>query len=341
MRRIKQYTNRKEHGHLLLSSVVGLLCILYLATTGTPEDQRFVDALEKYCYAHYAVINRPTPKNESRFMSCDAKLARLSKGKFNHRDPEEVRAFLEPGGYAYEMEDGERKVEYFLARFTEHGHFEASGTSSSSYEYFLLDRVFVYPLDRYHSNDYTEERNWSPLVFYARDDRFYLDGGLMPWILRRLFTRLWESKGASISKIDGPRCYNLLYRGLEEIWEENRPYYFSEKIAWKYFFASAYRYSLPVILACISREHYYRERNAGDADALELAYLRSLMEDPSFITLGIISYAAELEQRPWAQNVITALETEELEERGLENCSLEWIRWAAKRAFELKREDLV
>lgn len=87
-----------QRGHVLLISIVGLFCLLYLFTTRTTEDQRVIDAFEKYCYTHYALIERPTQKNEHRFLRYEYKLARLceGKGKFNYLDEEDVRSFLEP-----------------------------------------------------------------------------------------------------------------------------------------------------------------------------------------------------------------------------------------------------
>jgi hypothetical protein len=325
----------------LFISIVGILCLLYLGTTRTTEDQRLIDALMKYCYTHYALIKRPTPKNERRFLRYEAKLAQLSEGKFDHLEAQEVRAFFEPRGYAYDVEEGDGRVDYLLAGFTEHGHFEASGSDSLSYDYFLLDRFFVVPYDRSFFGGFIEEAERSPLIFHSTNGRVCINAAWVRWRFEKLFTRLWESKVTRVSKMKGPRHYRILYRGVKDIWREARLFRRSEKASREYFISHAFESHLLTVLDCVSRESYYRKRKLIGTSGLVLGYLRSLAEDPSFITLGFLCYLDEGGRAPWAGEVITSLEVQGLGELGFENCSLEQIRWAAGRAFRLKRENLV
>jgi hypothetical protein len=138
-----------------------------------------------------------------------------------------------------------------------------------------------------------------------------------------------------------PRCYQILYRGTKGIWLDACAFRIYEGPAREYFVDRALESSVPLILDCASREHYYRKQEVLGTNALVLGYLRSLAEDPSFITLGLLCYLDEEVREPWAGEVIRALEAQGLDEFGLENCSLEQLRWAARRAFELKRGDLM
>jgi len=319
---------------------VGLLCLLYLVTTRTAEDKRLIDILARYCYAHYTLIESPTQKNEHRFLSYGGRLARLSEGKFNHQEPTEVRAFFEPRGYLYDTEEQNGKVDYLLASFAEEGHFEASMPGFVSYHYFLLDRIYVYPYGGIFSSDFGGRKDLSLLTLWARNGSLYLNGG---WVKRRfakLFKRLWESKVTGTSKAEIPRSYKILYRGVEEVWREARLFYFSEKTTREYFVEHAFEYSIPVLLDCVSMEQYFRRQNVIGTDGLELCYLRSLKEEPSFIILGLLCYLSDNIGISWAGNVINSLEAEGLKELGLENCSLEKIRRAAQKALEWKMEDL-
>lgn len=341
MEGIKQSSKALWDGRVLLIFILGLLCILYMVTTRTTEDQRLIDALEKYCLTHYALITRPSPKNEYRFLRYQEKLARLSGGKFHHLNAEEVRDFLIPRGYVYEMEEGDGKVDYLLASFFEEGSFEGSGSHSISYHYFLLNRIVVFPYDHYRYDASRRKRDLSPLIFYTKTGRVYLNGG---WIRRRfteLFTHLWESKGMGLSRVKGPRWCKILYRGLEEIWKETRLYHRSRKAARKHFLRRSLESSMPTMLACVSREYFYFHKDLRIEKKLELSYLRSLMEDPSFITLGLLCYLDEVGHKSWARKVRTGLEAEGLGELGFENCSLEHISWAAGNAFRMKRGDFV
>ena len=341
MEGIKQSSKALWDGRVLLIVILGLLCILYLVTTRTTGDQRLIDVLKKHCYAHYALITRPTLKNEYRFLRYQEKLARLSGGKFHHLNAEEVRDFLIPRGYAYEMEEGDGKVDYLLGSFFEEGSFEGSGSHSISYHYFLLNRIFVFPYEHYRYDASRRKRDLSPLIFYTKNGRVYLNGG---WIRRRfteLFTCLWESKVTRVSDIKGPKWCKIFYRGLEEIWKETRLYHRSWKAARKHFVRRSLESSMPTMLACISREYFYRHKDLGIEKKLELSYLRSLMEDHSFITLGLLCYLDEVGHKSWARKVITGLGAEGLGELGSENCSLEHISWAAGKAFRTESGDFV
>ncbi len=139
----------------------------------------------------------------------------------------------------------------------------------------------------------------------------------------------------------GRTSHKILYRGVEEIWRKTRLYYRSEKAAKEHFVEQALESSVPVILGCVSRERYFGKQGVNTQLALELSYLGSLAEDPSFITLGLLCYLNEVMGQAWARNVIFRLKANGLGELGFENCSLDQIRWAAGRAFRLKREDLV
>jgi hypothetical protein len=338
MERIKEYGNRKKYGHVLLSSVVGCLCLFYLSTTGTTEDQRLVDALARYWYAHYTVIERPTQKNEQRLARYEARLARLSHGKFNHLDEEEVKAFLRPRGYAYEMEEGEGEVDYLLASFTENGRFEAEVPGSLSYDYFLLDRIYVYPYEHFQPDYSVRKRDWSPFVFYAKDGLLYIDGRYKA-VFKELFSRFGKFETTVDSKTATPGCYEILYRGVKDIWRDARLLYRTEKASEEYFIENSFESSIPAVLGCVARESYYRKRKGVGTNGLELAYLKSLAEDPSFITLGLLCYLGEKGRVPWAKDVIRALETQGLDEFGLENCTLGELRRAARRALERKSGD--
>ncbi|MFQ5842181.1 MAG: hypothetical protein ACE5I8_07060 [Thermodesulfobacteriota bacterium] len=340
MERMEGKRNRRGRGHGALVCLVGVLCLVYLFTTRTPEAWRLIEAFEGYCYAHYVAVANPTEENQYRFMRFEEKLARASKGKFDHRNPEEVRAFLGPRGYAYDVDEGDGRVDYLLASFVEDGHFEASGPGSESYHYFMLDRIYVYPYGRVISIGFPRKRDRSPMILSSRNGFLYLDGEWVKQVFTKLFNRLWESKVTGISKTKIPRSYKILYRGVEEIWREARLFYFSEKATKEYFVENAFEYSIPVILECVSMEQYYRKLEVIGTDGLELSYLRSLTEEPSFITLGLLCYLSENSGNSWARNVINSLEAEGLRELGLENCSLEQIRRAARKAFEWKREDL-
>jgi hypothetical protein len=339
MKLIKQNSKALRNGHVLLISVLGFLCILYLAATRTTEDQRLVDALEKYCYAHYALIVSPTAKNRYRFLRYEEKLARLSEGKFHHLKRRELRPFLKPRGYIFDMEEREGKVDYLLARYVEEGSFEEGGRYSISYDYLVLDPIFVYPYDHYFYDNSRKKRDSSPLIVFAKNGCVYLNGG---WIRRRfteLFTCLWECKDTGLSRMRDPRWCNILYRGVQEIWNEARLYRRSKKAVRDYFVGESFDSYLPTMLACVSREYFYRHKDMTIEKKLELSYLRSLMEDPSFITLGFLCYLDEVMGESWARNIIGGLEAGELWNVGIENCSLEQLRWAARKAFEKKSGD--
>ena len=338
MERIKEYANPKKYGHVLLSSVVGCLCLFYLATTGTTEDQRILDAFKMYCYAHYTVIERPTQKNQHRLARYEVKLARLSEGKFNLFDEEGVKAFLKPRGYAYEMEGRGEKVDYLLASFTGNGRFEAGVPSSLSYDYFLLDRIYVYPYEHFQPNYNARKRDRSPFVFYAKDGLLFIDGRYKA-VFKELFSRLGKFEATGDSGTAMPRCYKILYRGVKDIWRDARLLRRTEKASEEYFVENAFESSIPAVLGCVAREFYYRKRKGVRTNGLELAYLRSLAEDPSFMTLGLLCYMGEQERIPWAKDVIRALESQGLDEFGLEYCSLGELRRAAQRALDVKSED--
>ncbi|MFQ6078518.1 MAG: hypothetical protein ACE5NJ_05205 [Thermodesulfobacteriota bacterium] len=290
--------------------IVGILCLLYLGTTRTTEDQRLIDALMKYCYTHYALVKRPTPKNETRFLRYEAELAQLSEGKFDHLKEDEVKAFLEPRGYAYEVEEGDGRVDYLLARFVEHGQFEASGSDCLSYDYFLLDRFFVVPYDRSFFGGFMEEADRSPLIFHSTNGRVYINAAWARWRFEKLFTRLWESKVTRVSKTKGPRHYRVLYRGVKDIWREARLFRRSERASREYFIEHAFESHVPTVLGCVSREYYYRNQKLSGTNGLVLGYLRSLAEDPNFITLGFLCYQDEEVRAPWAGEVIKSLEAQ-------------------------------
>ncbi|NIO03166.1 MAG: hypothetical protein GTO13_00545, partial [Proteobacteria bacterium] len=280
MERMEGKRNRRWRRHGALVCIVGILCLVYLFTTRTPETWRIIDAFESYCYAHYTVIERPTQENEQRLARYEAKLARLSEGKFDHRNAEEVRAFLEPRGYAYDADERDGRVDYLLAAFAEHGRFEASGSDSLSYDYFLLDWIYVVPYDHPAYGGFKEKTDRSSLIFYSRNGLVYINAAWVRWRFENLFNLLWESKVTRASKMEGPRHCKVLYRGVNEIWREACLFRVDEKGAKEYFVDRAFESYVPTMLGCVSRERYYWKRKLIETNGLELAYLRSLAENP-------------------------------------------------------------